>query len=543
MKIQFDSALAYQRQAIEAITGIFEGQEKCEANFTVYSPRFIAQMQQAEFNDIGFRNMLHDTLTEGRIVENMQKIQLANGLKPSTREDVDMSHLDFTIEMETGTGKTYVYLRTIMDLYVKYGFSKHIIVVPSIPIKEGVYKSLQITQEHLKQLYNNVDYDYFIYDSSKLGQVRNFATSDKLQIMVINIDSFSKSFQNPEDHAKKANLIHRYNDKLGYIPIELIRNAQPFVFVDEPQSTINTPIRKKAIKGLNPLAVIRYSATHREKINQMYKLDAVDAYEEKLVKQIEVGSVMVENNRNQAYLKLFAVKNNRGSIQAQLEFDTISKGSIKRVKKWLKKNADLEEITKRDIYEGYIINDIYLNEGNEYIDFTSREGILRLGQVIGEDDDLQIKTEMIRKTIEEHLEKELLLNPKGIKVLSLFFIDTVSKYRIYDEDGNAQNGIYAEIFEELYRQEIKKPKYDNLFGRVLDRDVDVSAIHNGYFSIDKRPKASNKKEKYECYKDTTGNVKADEDTYSLIMKDKEKLLSFESKLRFIFSHSIVLPIC
>ncbi len=537
MKIKFDSALAYQSRAIKAITDIFEGQEKCEGNFTVYSPEYVANMKQMAFNELGYRNVLHENMHEGRLVENIQKVQLINGLKPSTRDEVNVKHLDFTVEMETGTGKTYVYLRTIMDLYTKYGFSKHIIVVPSIPIKEGVYKSLQITQEHFKQLYNNVDYDFFVYDSSKPGQVRNFASSAKLQIMVINIDSFSKSFENPEDHEKKANLIHRYNDKLGYVPIDLIKNASPFVYVDEPQSTISTPIRKKAIKGLNPLAVIRYSATHREKINQVYKLDAVDAYEEKLVKQIVVGSVQVEGDNNQAYIKLVAVRNQRGSIQAQVEFDALVRGNIKRQRKWLKQNDDLEEITKRDIYEGYIINDIYLTEGNEYIDFTSRNEVIRLHEAVGAENDLQIKAEMIRKTVQEHLDRELMLNPKGIKVLSLFFIDTVANYRIYDEEGNAKNGKYAELFEQIYSQEIKKPKYHTLFDKHQELAVEASEVHNGYFSIDKRSKASNKKDKFEAYKDTSGNVKADEDTYNLIMKDKEKLLSFDSKLRFIFSHS------
>ena len=192
MKIQFDSSLSYQQDAIDSIVDIFKGQEMCESNFTVYSPEFISKQQNIGFNEIGYGNRL--TLNEGKILENVQNIQLSNGLKPSIRSEVDRKELDFTVEMETGTGKTYVYLRTILDLYVKYGFSKHIIVVPSIPIKEGVYKSLQITREHLRELYDNINYNFFIYDSSKLNEVRDFATNDRLEIMVINIDAFSKSF-------------------------------------------------------------------------------------------------------------------------------------------------------------------------------------------------------------------------------------------------------------------------------------------------------------------------------------------------------------
>lgn len=533
MKIQFDSSLDYQRDAITAITDIFQGQEICEANFTVYSPEFLAKQQNIAFNEIGYGNRL--TLTEGNLVENVQNLQLANGLKPSERSEIDRNHLDFTIEMETGTGKTYVYLRSIMELYTKYGFSKHIIVVPSIPIKEGVYKSLQITEDHFKQLYDNLNYNYFIYDSSKLNEVRDFSTNDGLSIMVINIDAFRKSFENPEDAKKKANIIHRYNDKLGYKPLDLIKNTNPVVFIDEPQSTMSTPLAKKAVQGLNPLAILRYSATHKEKVNLMYKLDAVDAYDKKLVKQIEVGSIQTEGMNNQAYIRLLEVRSRRNTIEARVEVDALQSGKIKRVKKWVKQNQDLEELTSRIEYEGYIIKDIYV--ADEYIDFTSRDEELKVGEAIGSVDDKQIKTALISKTIEAHLDKELILNPQGIKVLSLFFIDSVSKYRLYDEEGNASLGEYAEIFEKEYQKLIKKTKYASLFGEMKDVEVDASEVHNGYFSIDKKSKASNRKDKFEYFKDTSGKINADEDTYNLIMRDKEKLLSFDSKLRFIFSHS------
>jgi type III restriction enzyme len=535
MKIQFDD-LGYQQEAIQSIVNIFQGQEICEANFTVYSPEFLAQQQNIAYNDIGYGNRL--TVTEGQLVQNVQHIQLANGLAPSEKKDIHRNQLDFTIEMETGTGKTFVYLSTIMELYKNYGFSKHIIVVPSIPIKEGVYKSLQMTEAHFKEHYDNIPYNYFVYDSSKLNEVRDFAINPGLDIMVINIDAFRKSFQNPNDAKKKANIIHRYNDKLGYKPLDLIKNTHPIVFIDEPQTTMSTDLAKKAVQGLNPLALFRYSATHKEKVNLMYKLDAVDAYEKKLVKQIEVGSVQASGTHNQAYIKLVKVNLSKGKPTVNLELDVLSGGKIKRVvRKNIRQNQDLEELTGRIEYEGYIIKDIYAQEGNEYIDFTSRSEEIKLGQAIGSVDDTQLKRALINKTIEAHLDKELLLNPQDIKVLSLFFIDSVSKYRVYDAEGNASLGEYAQLFEEEYKKLIQKSKYASLFGELKEVETEVSLIHNGYFSIDKKSKASNKKEKFEYFKDTSGNINADEDTYSLIMRDKEKLLSFDSKLRFIFSHS------
>ncbi|WP_233884179.1 type III restriction-modification system endonuclease [Tenacibaculum piscium] len=542
MKIQFREDLGYQQEAINAIVDIFQGQEVCEANFTVYSPEFLAKKHNIKVQGklgqedygIGYGNRL--TLSEGKLLANTQNIQLANGLKPSESKEVNRNHLDFTIEMETGTGKTYVYLRSIMEMYRKYGFSKHIIVVPSIPIKEGVYKSLEITKEHFKKLYDNINYNFFIYDSSKLNEVRDFSTNDGLEIMVINIDAFSKSFVDPKKD-NKTNIIHRYNDSLGYKPLDLIRNTNPIVFIDEPQSTMSTPIRKKAVQSLNPLSIVRYSATHKEKVNLMYKLDAIDAYEKKLVKQIEVGSVQTEGVNNQAYIKLISVKISKGFPVAKIEVDAFKNGSITRKTYTVKQNEDLEQLTDRIEYEGYILKDIHAVDGNEYIDFTSKEAVIRLGQAIGAIDEKQVKRALISKTIEEHLDKELVLNPQGIKVLSLFFIDSVGKYRTYDEEGNTENGEYAKIFEIEYLKLITKPKYVSLFEEITDDEKDASVVHNGYFSIDKKSKSSNKKDKFEYFKDTSGKVKADEDTYSLIMRDKEMLLSLKSKLRFIFSHS------
>lgn len=531
MKIKFNGNLEFQKEAIESITGIFEGQEICKANFTVLAPpkkKYKAGDQMDAFDSTpeteGFSNNLD--LLEDELLENIQRIQLRNGLKQSTELDLKKNY-NFTIEMETGTGKTYVYLRSILEMNKLYGITKFIIVVPSIAIKEGTNKSLEITKEHFKGLYDNTRYDFFTYNSQKLEQVRSFATNDYIQIMVINIDAFRKSFTDPTKE-DKANIIHRYNDRLGYPPIQLIMDTNPIVIIDEPQSVDNTPKSKEAIASLNPLCCLRYSATHKEKYNLMYKLDSVDAYEKKLVKQIEVSSLEVKGYHNNAYIKLLKVNNKKSPITAQVEVDVNSGSSVKRTKKTVKQGSNLyDDITKREIYEGYIINDIGCEPGNEYIDFTSKPEVLRLGMAIGSVDDVMIKRKQISSTIEKHLDKELILNPQGIKVLSLFFIDRVSNYKSYDSDGNKIDGKYAEIFEEEYSNIIRRPKYQSLFKEIRDIEVEVKSIHNGYFSIDKKGKV----------KDTKGNTAADESTYDTIMKNKEWLLSFGCNLRFIFSHS------
>lgn len=518
MKIQFDSNLDYQDRAIHSIVEIFEGQEICQSNFSVVRSGSKGQKTINDFNDLGIGNRLE--LLDDEILSNVQHVQLKNGLPQSKSLD----SMDFSVEMETGTGKTYVYLKTIFELHKRYGFTKFIIVVPSIAIKEGTKKTLDITSEHFKGLFDNVNYDHFIYDSSNLEQVRDFATSSDIRIMVINIDAFRKSFVDPaRDNA--ANIIHRTNDRLnGQKPIEFIASTNPILIIDEPQSVDNTPNAKKAIETLNPLCRLRYSATHIEKYNLMYKLDSIDAYEQKLVKQIEVANVKISDTSNKPYIKLLSVKATPRS--AKIEIDINQNSNTVRKEITVKDGSDLYELSNgRDVYSGYGINDIYIEKGNEYIEFSNGESI-GIGEVIGDIDDDTIKKLQIRKTIEEHLDKELRLNSQGIKVLSLFFIDRVANYRAYDSEGNAAQGKYALWFEELYLEVSKLRKYNTLFGDI-DLETDVSNIHNGYFSSDKKG----------VLKESTGSNKDDEDTFSLIMKDKEKLLSFESKLRFIFSHS------
>lgn len=545
MKLQFDANLQYQQQAVSAVVDLFLGQTPKQANFTVTADAGQIEGQAGmQYTTTGIGNKLE--LTEDEILTNLQAVQLRNGL-PQTKV-LKRGEYDFDVEMETGTGKTYVYLRTILELNKAYGFSKFVIVVPSIAIKEGVYKSLQITKEHFHNLYDNTVYDFFVYDSSKPEEVRNFAVSDHISIMVINIEAFRKSYVDTDDNGnlisdlplaeleKKSNIIHRQNDKLNSMrPIELIQETNPFVIVDEPQSVEGKgeTASKKAMKSLNAMCTLRYSATHVVKHNLVYKLDAVDAFDMELVKQIEVASFESVDYHNKAYMKLLSVDNKKSPITARLELDCDVKGVVRRKVVTVRQGDDLSEkrLSNRAVYDGYIIDEIYCEPGNEYVSFSTRPDILRIGNAVGDINDNAIKEQQIRKTIEEHLNKELALNRRGIKVLSLFFIDRVANYRYYDADGVRHNGIYAEMFERNYRELIARPKYRSLLASA-EIDVPVEQVHGGYFSGDRKGSNSDRE-----WKDTNGGTTADESSYNLIMRDKEDLLSFKTKLRFIFSHS------
>ena len=525
MKFEFNPNLEYQNRAISSVVDLFDGQSSINSYFNIPGQMIL----DTGSSTMGIGNSL-DELDLNDISRNLESVQVANCLPPSS---LSGGGLDFTVEMETGTGKTYVFLKTIFELNKKYGFSKFIIVVPSVAIKEGVYKTLDITREHFGLEYDNVIYDYFIYDSGNLEQVRNFSLSNNIQIMVINIDAFRKSFSDPSKETK-ANIIHRPNDRLGGLkPIDFIRETNPVVIIDEPQSTISTANGKKAVDGLNPLFTLQYSATPKVKDNLIYKLDAIDAFSQGLVKQIEVASVKSVESHNDAYMSLKGVSNKDNRFTAKLELDCNVNGSVKRKTCTIKKGDELasKKLANRDVYDNYFVDEIYCGEGDEYIAFTNGK-ILRLGETVGDIDDDIVKEEQIRLTIKEHLDKELVLNKRGIKVLSLFFIDKVSNYRQYDSEGNPVKGKYAEMFEKHYIDLISRPKYKELRKDILDSSVDE--VHNGYFSVDKKGKVKDSKG---TGKEKIGKSKDDESTYNLIMRDKEKLLSFKNPLRFIFSHS------
>ena len=310
MKFHFEPNLDFQLQAIEAVCELFRGQEICRTEFTVTrDPDDPQQRLGFAENDLGIGNRLK--LLDDELLKNLNTIQIRNGLRPSE----SLASGDFTVEMETGTGKTYVYLRTIFELNKRYGFNKFVIVVPSVAIKEGVYKSIQMTEDHFKTLYAGAPFDYFIYDSAKLGQVRNFATSPNIQIMIVTVGAINK---------KDVNNLYKDSEKTGgEKPIDLIKATRPIIIVDEPQS-VDGGLEgrgKEALGAMNPLCTLRYSATHVDKHHMVYRLDALDAYERKLVKQIEVAAATVEDAYNRPFVRLVSVTNKRGTIAARVELD------------------------------------------------------------------------------------------------------------------------------------------------------------------------------------------------------------------------------
>jgi type III restriction enzyme len=524
MKLHFEDDLDYQKSAIESVVNLFKGQEISRSEFTVtFRPESTPNMSLGmEESQLGIGNRL--LLVDEEIEDNLRKVQLQNGLRPTDK----LASGDFTVEMETGTGKTYVYLRTIFELNKNYGFTKFLIVVPSIAIKEGTFKSLEITRDHFESLYPKAKgYEFFFYDSKKLGLVRNFATSSNIQIMVSTIHAL----------ARTGAVAHREHESTGgEKPFDLIKATKPIVIVDEPQSVDggDNGQGRQALIDMRPLCTLRYSATHANNHHMTFRLDAVDAYERGLVKQIEVASLQIDSGNNKPYVRLESSQNRKGSITAKIELDVQRGRNIRREFLTVEDGDDLEQISNRAIYENMQIGTITCDKDNESIEVRG-DGfiqVLRPGEAIGGVDPDQIKRLMLRRTIKEHFDKELTFaaNKQPIKVLSLLFIDSVEHYRQYDEEGRAVKGKYAVMFEEEYRKLAKSADYQSLF-KEIDLDADAEEVHNGYFSIDKKGRSVETAENNQSNRDNA------ERAYNLIMKEKEKLLSFDTKLKFIFSHS------
>lgn len=534
MKLKFDSNLEYQLEAITSVTDLFEGlpQERDGFKITLSTERLAIGM---EYNELGVGNNL--ILSNDQLLKNLHSVQSGNHVPKSRmliEESSPYSFPNFSVEMETGTGKTYVYLRSIFELNKLYGFKKFIIVVPSVAIREGVTSSIRLMKEHFKGLYDNVAFDDFVYQSKDLSRVRQFAVNNEVQIMVINIQAFQKDAGENVDYAtltdterKKLNIIHQEQDKMsGRRPIEYIQATNPVLIIDEPQSVDNTPKSQKAISTLNPLFALRYSATHTNPYNLLYQLDPIRAYDMQIVKQIAVSDVSGGFDFNKTFVRLDAVgywPKTAKTPQAKITIfeDTPSGPREKQIK--VKHGADLTQQTNRPDYEGYLITNINAEPGNEYIEFQNGT-IVQVEAESGGMNDERMKSQL-RETIDKHFEMEKKLKDTGIKVLSLFFIDHVKSYRIYDEDGYRQKGKLAEWFEELYNEVCQKEIYKGLL------PYKAEEVHDGYFSADK------KKGKVVEELDTSGSTNKDDETYQLIMKDKERLLNINEPLRFIFSHS------
>lgn len=533
MKLKFDSNLEYQQEAIKSATDLFEGLPKQQIGFNINLGK--NSNGALEFTELGIGNSM--ALATEQMLANLQKIQHDNGILKSRtliEENFLYSFPNFSVEMETGTGKTYVYLRTIFELNKLYGFKKFIIVVPSVAIREGVTSSIGIMKDHFKSLYDNAPFDYFVYQSKDLSKVRQFAVNNEIQIMIINIQAFQKDAGEnidysrlAEDQKKKLNIIHKEQDKMsGRRPIEYVQATNPILIIDEPQSVDNTEKSQKAIQNLNPLFCLRYSATHINPYNLLYQLDPIRAYDMRIVKQIEVVDASGGQDFNQTYVRLDAVgywPKTSKIPQAKITIfeDTPNGPREKQIK--VKHGADISEHTNRKDYEGHLITNINAEPGNEYIEFQNGIIVELFHEVEGMGNE-RMKSQ-IRQTVEQHFAKEKKMKGSGIKVLSLFFIDHVKNYRSYDENGNRKKGKIALWFEEIYNEVSNMPMYKNVL------DLAAGEVHEGYFSSDK------KKGKVIEELDTTGGTAKDDETYELIMKDKERLLSESEPLRFIFSHS------
>ncbi|MBI2908723.1 MAG: DEAD/DEAH box helicase family protein [Chloroflexi bacterium] len=534
MKLQFDPNQQFQLDAIAAITELFVSQPQGPPEYSViqvgdYGGLFAGQAR----TELGVANRL--LMSEDKLLDNARAVQTRNDIEiPEPAAPLDAWELfdgpadsarrcpHFSVEMETGTGKTYVYLRTIFELSQRYGFQKFIIVVPSVAIREGVLKNIQITTDHFRALYNNLSFEHFVYDAKKVNRLRQFAVSNTLQILVINIDAFRKNFAGTEDE-KKSNVIYKESDRLsGRQPIEFVQAARPIVIIDEPQSVDSTDKAQEAIKALNPLCTLRYSATHKNPYNLVYRLDPVRAFELKLVKQIVVASATAEGTANDAFVRVEQIDYKTG-IKARLRIHVQTENGPKEKSIMVRNGADLYSVSNERAHyqDGFSIAEINAEPGNEYIRFNNGR-ILRTGEQIGglREDVWRVQ---ITHTLKRHLEKELQVQARGIKVLTLFFIDRVANYRDYDEQGKPTAGKFALAFEQALRELANDARYQPL--EWLKQPVDK--LHNGYFAQDRKG----------VLKDTRGDTQADDEVYDLIMKDKERLLSIEEPLRFIFSHS------
>ena len=504
MEFKFESNQQFQLEAIESVVRLFAGRHYVTGKLEFEPGVGLAAVP----------NSLE--LDDDAILQNLQHVQSDNELSMdqtleyieeqvvSLGKEKDVRFPNFSVEMETGTGKTYVYLRTVLELFRRYGLRKFIIVVPSVAVREGVLKTLEITQTHLRQLYDNPPYHYYAYDSAKLSQVRQFALSDSVEIMVMTIDSFNKA----------SNVIHQTTDRLqGETPIHLVQATRPILILDEPQNMVSK-LRVRALAALNPTFTLRYSATHRNPYNLVYRLTPFEAYRQGLVKRIEVAGIEREDDANQPFIRVNDIQIKKNILAARLSVHKLMRdGTVKEQRITVKPGDDLTEKTNRPEYYGYIVDEI--NPGGDFVRFTNSVE-LSTGESKGEEKEAIFEAQ-IRYTIEEHFRKQERLKPFNIKVLSLFFIDRVDNY--YYDDGIIRS-LFQKCFNEL---KLNYPAW---------KDTDIEGVQAAYFAQRRTRSGAI------IYEDSrTGEAQKDVEAYDLIVKDKERLLSFEEPTCFIFSHS------
>ncbi|WP_163336035.1 type III restriction-modification system endonuclease [Desulfopila sp. IMCC35008] len=529
MKLKFKKQ-AYQTRAVESVVDCFKGQP----NMTGISYRIDPGVAKADsrgyrpthmFEGSGFKNS-DLALNEQQVLENIQQIQRLQNLPQSTSlVKTKVSPVNLDVEMETGTGKTYCYIKTIFEMNKQFGWTKFIIVVPSIAIREGVYKSLEITAEHFQETYHK-KVKYFIYNSKQLHNLESFSSDAGINVMVINVQAFNA-------RGKDARRIYEeLDDFQSRRPIDVIKANRPILILDEPQKMEGAKTLD-SLKEFNPLFILRYSATHKTQHNKVHRLDALDAYNQKLVKKIAVRGISVKGlSGTNAYLYLESIEVSTQTPVARIEIETRQSSGIKRIIRKLKKGDNLYDLSgELDQYKGFVIADI--NAITDTVEFTNGHQ-LQAGEATGDVNETTLRRIQIREAIRAHFEKEQVLYQQGLKVLTLFFIDEVAKYRVYTDAGEA-GGEYAKIFEEEYTDILRGLKQDLFMNEGYKKYLDgisVDRTHNGYFSIDKKSKR--------MVDPVTGKKSTetdDVDAYDLILKDKERLLSFAEPTRFIFSHS------
>lgn len=522
MKLKFKKQ-AYQTLAVEATVDCFKGQPNATGISYRIDP---GSRKQYRLDELGFKNT-DLVLTDLQLLENIQQVQQIQNLPHSSAlVKTKVSPLNLDIEMETGTGKTYCYIKTIFEMYERFGWGKFIVVVPSIAIREGVCKALEITAEHFQEAYGK-KVKFFIYNSKQLHNLESFSSDAGINVMVINVQAFNA-------RGKDARRIYEeLDDFQSRKPIDVIKANRPILILDEPQKMEGAKTLD-SLKEFNPLFILRYSATHKTEHNKVHRLDALDAYNQKLVKKIAVRGISVKGlSGTNAYLYFESIEVSKQSPVARIEIEIKQKDSIKRMMRKLKRGDNLFALSNElDQYKGFVISDI--DAISDTISFTN--GVeLTAGDVAGDVTETALRRIQIREAIRAHFEKEQVLFHQGIKVLTLFFIDEVAKYRIYTDAGEA-GGEYAKIFEEEYKDCLNELGllFQSEYREYL-HGIDVAKTHNGYFSIDKKSKrlVDPKMNATERKKDEANDV----DAYDLILKDKERLLSFDEPTRFIFSHS------
>ncbi len=538
MKLKFKEQ-AYQLHSVESLADCFAGQPKSSgvsyridpgATSAPFAPQQASlagmELQPALVPvDAGFRNA-DLALSPAQLLENVQAVQRRQNLPQSAALVSDKKTgcpINLDIEMETGTGKTYCYIRSMFELNKRYGWSKFIVVVPSIAIREGVYKSLQITAEHFLERYGKKA-RFFIYNSKQLHNLESFSSDAGINVMVINVQAFAAR------GADQRRIYEELDDFQSRRPIDVIKANRPILFLDEPQKMEGAKTLE-SFSEFNPLFIVRYSATHKTEYNKIHRLDALDAYNQKLVKKIDVRGITVKNlPGTNAYLFLQGIDVSTKAPVARVEMEIKQNSGIKRVMRKLGRSDNLYDLSGGlDQYKGYVVAEI--DARIDTLSFTNGVELVA-GEAVGNLDEPAMRRIQIREAVKAHFEKEMMLFSKDIKVLTLFFIDEVAKYRQYDENGE-QPGEYARIFEEEYNAYLNEvlSLEDTPYNRYL-KGIQVSRTHDGYFSIDKKSKrlvdpATSKK----------STETDDVDAYDLILKNKERLLSFDEPVRFIFSHS------